>query len=124
MSQRFKFIKKERLKSRKSIESLFSSGRSLKKFPLILIYEPTIAKEEGVIRFAVSVPKKRFKSAVRRNLLKRRIREAYRLNKHLINTPDKDLNIMFVYYSDNVAEYDVISKSILHLIGKINEVIG
>ncbi|HEX9981597.1 MAG TPA: ribonuclease P protein component [Flavobacterium sp.] len=79
----FTYPKHEKLKSRKSIERIFSEGKSVSKFPLRLAYvsEP---EERQMVRIGVSVSKKYFKKAVDRNYFKRLLRESYRLNKHLL----------------------------------------
>ena len=72
----------ERLRGRTSITTLMRSGKYLSISPLRLCYHP---REDGApSRIVVSVPKRLFKRAVKRNLLKRRIRESYRLQKHLL----------------------------------------
>ncbi|WP_421939140.1 ribonuclease P protein component [Pedobacter sp.] len=77
----YTFRKEERLCSRKHLDLLFKNGSSFLLYPLRISYlfidEPAEVKAQVVI----NVPKKRYKRAVDRNLLKRRIREAYRLNK-------------------------------------------
>jgi len=76
----FSFTKGERLSSKKAISSLFQSGKTIFVSPLKIRWE----KKTGLLypaSMAVSVPKRMYKRAVDRNLLKRRIREAYRLNK-------------------------------------------
>ena len=65
----------------------------------------------------VSVPKRHFKRAVKRNLLKRRMREAYRLNKELAGAPGRD--ILFVYNSPEIAPYSDICEEIKTLLGSI-----
>ncbi len=73
----------ERLKSRKLIGELFEKGQSFGQYPLRLVWiETDNPRSEFPVQMAISVPKRRFKHAVTRNLLKRRIREAYRLRKH------------------------------------------
>ena len=57
----------------------------------------------------VSVPKKLFKRAVKRNLLKRRIRESYRLQKDL---PGKPVDILFIYTSPEVMPSETIFKAV------------
>ena len=61
--------------------------------------------DAGVSRIVVSVPKRLFKRAVKRNLLKRRIREAYRHQKGLISAP---VDILFIYTAPEVLPYEVI----------------
>jgi ribonuclease P protein component len=76
------YPKSEKLKSRKTIEQLFTGGKSVSKYPLRLVYKEN--PEDETIAFGVSVSKKYFKKAVDRNYFKRCLREAYRLNKHLL----------------------------------------
>jgi len=116
----------ERLKSRKQIGYLFTNGKSLFKYPFKLFYliEENDTKEDWSIKFSVSIPKKKIKLAVKRNLLKRRAREAYRLNKLDLDKKIKNSNykisLMFVYLEKEVKNYSVLEKSILK---HINEVI-
>lgn len=63
----------------------------------------------GMSRILVSVPKRNFKRAVKRNLLKRRIREAYRLNKALLSTPT---DILFIYTEREVLPFREIEQSL------------
>ena len=80
--------KKERLDSLTLIEELFSGGsRSLPSFPLRIVYMPVEDETRPTLSLLISVPKKRFKRAVKRNLVKRQIREAYRMNKNLLLRP-------------------------------------
>ena len=77
----FSFNKKEKLKSKKLIEKLFSEGKTVTVFPLRLVYLPTVFDENIIAKTGVSVSKRQFKTAVDRNRIKRLIRESYRLNK-------------------------------------------
>ncbi|MEL6358617.1 MAG: ribonuclease P protein component [Bacteroidota bacterium] len=88
------FKQEERLKSRKRIEELFKEGKAVNLPPLRLLYLPCDELPNHQVLFTVS--KKRFKRAVTRNKLKRRMREAYRLNKHLL-TPRKDIHFLIGY---------------------------
>lgn len=78
---KFTFNKKEKLKSKKCIDQLFTSGQSVSVFPLRLVYLPTTFDDGTIIKTGVSVSKRFFKTAVDRNRIKRLIREAYRLHK-------------------------------------------
>ncbi len=78
---KFTFNQKEKLKSKKLIEKLFTEGKSVSVFPLRLVYLPTIFDDGVLVKTGVSVSKRHFKTAVDRNRVKRLMREAYRLNK-------------------------------------------
>ncbi len=127
--KRFTFSKSERLNSKIIIERLFTQGKAFVKYPVrssfILLEEP----QEARAQILVSIPKKRFKRANKRNLLKRKIREAYRLNKHpLLEELEKKqihIAIAFVYLPTEVLSYQDIEKGIkkclnhiVHLISK------
>tara|TARA_B100000927_G_scaffold275313_1_gene255195 strand:+ start:146 stop:490 length:345 start_codon:yes stop_codon:yes gene_type:complete len=104
--------KNERLKGRLKFETLFDQGSVLKKFPIKLIYTPN----PGAINhlMAVSVPKRNISSAVKRNRIKRQIREIYRLNKPFVK--NESLALLFVYQSRECLPYARIEKSIKKLL--------
>lgn len=77
------FPLKEHLKSKSIIEQLYANGTSVTAFPLRAVFlEQESEKQEPTAAILISVAKKRFRHAVDRNLVKRRIREAYRTSKH------------------------------------------
>ena len=77
------FPLKEHLKSKKTIEKLYAEGTSVTAFPLRAVFiEQGTEEQEPQAAILISVAKKRFRHAVDRNLVKRRIREAYRTSKH------------------------------------------
>lgn len=92
------FGKKEKLSSRLSIEALFTSGESFICYPLRFVYleNPAVSSVDQP-QVLVSVSKRYFKRAVKRNLLKRRIREAYRLNNHLFKETLKSQNKSLIF---------------------------
>ncbi|MDP2385235.1 MAG: ribonuclease P protein component [Bacteroidota bacterium] len=98
----FTFSKSERLSSKKDISLLYTTGQSKPFYPLKVFWREHVFESEYPIRVLITVPKRSFKKAVDRNLLKRRIREVYRLNKHplysSLSQAEKklDLLIMFV----------------------------
>jgi ribonuclease P protein component len=81
----FTLKKEERLKSRKVIKNLFQRGQSFAAYPLRLVWMQTEeAAGDFPVRFALTVAKKKFPRAVQRNRIRRQMREAWRLNKHLL----------------------------------------
>ncbi len=77
------FPLKEHLKSKRIIERVYTEGKSVTAFPLRAVFlELKQEEQEPTAAILISVAKRRFRHAVDRNLLKRRIREAYRTGKH------------------------------------------
>lgn len=117
--------KSERLDKKKVIEKLFAGGsRSFSVFPLRVVYLP-VEELEAPASILVSVSKRRFKRAVKRNRVKRQIREAYRLNKHglLDVLADKQcrLAIAFIYLSDQLVESSLIAERMKTALARIAE---
>ena len=119
----FTFSKIERLCSKKAIDDLFANGKSKTQFPLKLIYKASVFDSDYPVRAMFVVPKKKHKRANKRNTIKRRMREVYRLNKHNLYESIKDykLDIMFICLSNEEIEYHVIEKSMLDLIGFLSK---
>lgn len=111
--------KSERLCSRKVLEQLFSGGQpSVAAYPIRAVYMPT--EEEGV-RIMVSVSKRYFKRAVKRNRIKRQLREAYRLQKQLLAPPTGGLDIAFLWTSAEMQPTAKVFHKMQTLLYKINE---
>ena len=81
------FKKEERLCSRKHLDLLFKEGSSFLIYPFRVTQLSLPPIPEAFAKVVINVPKKRYKRAVDRNLLKRRIREVYRLNKEQLLYP-------------------------------------
>jgi len=84
--RKYTFDKDERLCSKKLIDRLFAGGnKSFPTFPLRVVYMTLTPDENKAdVSILISVPKKRFKHAVKRNQVKRQIRESYRHNKYIL----------------------------------------
>ncbi len=108
--------KKGRVTGEKRIEKLFSSGSSFISYPLRIVYRCEEKTDSEQISVLVSVSKKRFRRAVKRNRVKRLIREAYRLNKeHYIEIGNKynvTIDIAFLYLKNELPRYSEISNSV------------
>ena len=127
--------KTERLTSQLVIDKLFAGGNaSMAAFPLRIVYMQ-MEKQEGSqqwdgvqqppVSILVSVPKKRFRHAVDRNRMKRPVREAYRLNKHILWNAIQEKNfrlaIAFVCITDTLPTFRSVNKSIRKALIRIGE---
>jgi ribonuclease P protein component len=118
-----KFRKSERLCSQKVIGELFQSGKTLKQFPFKLVYSYGTF-DRSPVKIAISVPKKIHKRAVKRNFIRRRIRETYRLHKRIIHEIVEQkitLNIMVIYISPNTANYVEIERKFIKAMSALAE---
>lgn len=112
------YPKKEKLKSKKLIEQLFTEGKAVTVFPLKLIYLETTF-EDVKIKTGVSVSKRNFKNAVDRNRIKRLLREAYRLNKHeLFNTISTQYAFMVLYIGKDGTTFEATNNKMKQLFQK------
>ncbi len=115
MSALFTLSKTERLKSRKAIGLLFKEGLSVYKYPILIYFR----HNERETQAGFSVPKKHFKKAVKRNLLKRRMKEGYRLNKHYV--ANLQMDIMIIYTAKKEEPFAKIETSIIQLLSNLSE---
>ena len=90
--------KEERLKSRKIIGRLYGEGKSIKVFPLRMVYLQTMHTSDYPCQVGVSVPKRNFKRAVDRNRIKRLLRESYRLEKYTVYSEAKKPYVFMISY--------------------------
>lgn len=122
--------KQERLCSRKLIDSLFKGGgsRAMSGFPLRMVYAMTERHEgESAAQILVSVPKRCFKRAVKRNRIKRLVREAYRLNKHILadalerHEPQMSATMAFIYTDSHLHDYATVEQRVRNLLTRLSE---
>lgn len=111
------FGKLEKLKKQKDIQDLFRKGKNLSAYPLALRYLQD-SQDDEFNRAAFTVSKKKFNRAVKRNLLKRRMREAYRLNKHQLKL--KSGSFLFIYMASVELEFADLEKAMLQIIKQLN----
>lgn len=115
--------KKERLKSKKETDLLFSQGNSLYSFPFKVVFKLLSENEQTpTTRVLVSVPKRNFKTAVDRNFLKRRIKEIYRKNKSeiQINSLGKSLALAIIYTHKEIRDFNDLEKGLILILRKLN----
>jgi ribonuclease P protein component len=155
MAKQFTLGKHERLKSRKAIEQLFSEGKKFTSIPFRVFYNLTLnpsAKEKdfehsdslnpasttghqvsnirhpsSVIQFGVGVSSKNFKKAVERNRVKRLVREAWRLQKNLLQEKLKEkglvLNVFCIYTNAELPDYQFVAGKMETVIKKLQKLI-
>ena len=119
------FTKGEKLCGVRAISELFSEGRPLNLPPLRIIYRVTPADPSlEAVRVLISVPKRYFRKAVDRNLIKRRIREAYRQNKTVLisslSGSGKRCDLAIIWNDTVIQPYALTEKCVKEMIGKLS----
>jgi ribonuclease P protein component len=129
-----RLYKKEKLCSVTAINSLFDIRQhgvtpqgALIAYPLRMVWNANQnrTKPSG-IQFLISIPKKKIRHAVNRVAMRRRVREAYRLNRHLVTLPQSipALDIAFIYVSDQTSNSARIHASMVKLLQRANDQIN
>ena len=109
----FSFKKEERLCSKKQFDLLFSEGISFLTYPIKVLLVDTSFTGNCPVKAAFAVSKKNFKKAVARNRIKRKMREAYRLNKHFIYSKleGRQIALAFIFIAKDDLPYQQIEKA-------------
>jgi ribonuclease P protein component len=122
------FTKSERLCSRKAISQLFESSNSFFSYPFQVVWMKSTSEITFPAQVAFSVSKRGFKLAVTRNLIKRRIKEAYRKNKHLLyeflRGDGSTIIFIIIFKGNSVPEYTEVEKSVREMLNKFITLLG
>ena len=126
MAKQFGLGKEQRVKSRKIIEELFNGGKSFSSGSIRVHY---LFTENGpALQFGAGASTRNFKKSVDRNKIKRRLREAWRLQKlpltELLLQQNHKLAVFFIYSGKELPEYKVVFDSTTKAISKLEKIIN
>ena len=119
--------KSQRIYQKKAVQSLFEEGKGFSLYPfrvVVRIYDAENQKD-AVPRILVSVSKKRFHHAVKRNKVRRLVREGWRKNKAVIltacQTANKTIDVAFIYTATIILQYNEIDDKIKKVVERLLE---
>ena len=125
---RYTLGKEERLKSRKVIEQLFKEGKAFTAFPFRVIWQFLPEENNNSLKAGFTVSTKYFKKAVDRNRIRRLMKEAYRLQKHTLQTglceSNQQLVIFIIYVGKEIPEYSLVVEKITVVINKLQKIVN
>lgn len=135
-TSKYSLPQSERINSKKQIDRLFRGGgsKAMTASPLRMVYMADSQQTDSqpsdghqpMAQMMVSVPKRYFKRAVKRNYVKRQVREAYRLNKHILvnhltQKADKTVSLCFIWTSDRLLPTAEVMKRMANLLTRLVE---
>ena len=115
----YRLQKNERLHSKKSIKELFDKGSSFFLYPFKVIHLTLDVASTETNQVLFSVSKRKIKKAVDRNYIKRRVKEAYRLNKFLITSAVTKNKIALIYVASELEDFHTIQNKVQRILRKI-----
>lgn len=119
----FQFPKERRLCNVKAIDKLFANGNSILEKPFRALWNFEENDDKVFVKLLIVVSKKNIKLAARRNVVRRRIKEAYRLHKthldYFLQTNNKQLNLALIYQEKEILEYKAIEQKINLLLSRL-----
>ena len=127
MNKPFSLSKNERLKSKKNIDTLFLHGKAFFVFPYsvkYLIFDELMNPEEA-LKLVASVPKRKFKRANKRNTIRRRLKESYRINKvelkQLLMDKNKSMHLLITYNANEELPYQEMNENMKKVLLTLGE---
>jgi ribonuclease P protein component len=115
VNRKYTLSKEERLSWKRYIDLLFAEGQSFVAFPLRVVFLSVEEETLAPVSIMVSVPKKKFKRAVKRNLIKRQVREVYRVRKYdlieSLTEKNKKMLVAFLYIDKEIHPFADMEKA-------------
>ena len=118
------FCKEERLSNKKIINSLFLKGDSFFVYPFTVKWSIVELISKYPMQILISIPKRNFKKSVDRNILKRLIREAYRINKYIIVdniSNNKIIVFTLIYSGKEILNFKLIEEKIILILHRLKQ---
>ena len=119
----FQFPKKQKIRSHEAIERLFANGKSISESPIRVICNFEENNDNISLKAVIVVSKKRVKLAVDRNIIKRRIKEAYRIQKRQLELAlernNQQLNLAIIYQEEDIKDYKLLEQKINLLLTRL-----
>ncbi|WP_233268876.1 ribonuclease P protein component [Mucilaginibacter lacusdianchii] len=123
----YTFKKEERLCNKKLIDGLFRSGSSFLCYPYRISWMEVSTPQSTPVQVLLAVAKKRYKRAVDRNLVKRRMREAYRVHKQELlyqHLQQKHIILSISYIGNEITDYSFMEKKMQKMLHQLNELVN
>jgi ribonuclease P protein component len=121
----FEFPKNQKLCNETAVKKMFSNGKSFVVPPIRLVWKQDENLDNVAIKSIIVVPKKKLRLAANRNVVRRRMKEAYRLQKTELESSLKSkniqLNIAIIYQKEEILPYKVIEEKIKLILGRLSE---
>ena len=121
----FEFPKKQKLCSETVIKEMFSSGKSFTTSALRLVWKVDNNQDEVAVKSIIVVPKKKIRLAVKRNIISRRMKEAYRLHKieleNMLKNKELHLSIAIIYQKENILPYKTMEEEIKLILERLRK---
>ena len=121
----FKFPKKQKLCSETVIQEMFSNGKSIKTSAVRLVWKVSNNEDEVTIKSIIVVPKKKIRLAVKRNIINRRMNEAYRLHKieleNILKVKKLQLSVAIIYQKEKIFPYKILKEEIKLILERLSK---